>query len=112
MRSNYQNKIHSPKKETNKPPRHHIESFYFEHHNCHRESSENDSALGMGQFWMYVQRRDKKLESSSMESYLGVLVNDKLSMSQLCVLAKRAKCFLGCIKHSIFGGCIKHSTPW
>jgi len=42
------------------------------------------------------------LESSSVERNLGVLVDDRLTMSQQCALiAKKASGILGCIKKSV-----------
>lgn len=50
-------------------------------------------------------RHGYRLEESSAEGDLGVLVSRRLNRSQWCALAaKRASCILGCIKHH-------HSQP-
>jgi len=51
--------------------------------------------------YQYRLRADL-LESSAVERDLGVLVDDRLTMSQQCVLAvKKANGILGCIKKSV-----------
>ena len=48
-----------------------------------------------------VRVRSKRLEYSPAARDLGVFVDGKLNTSQQCVLVtRRAKCILGCIRHS------------
>ena len=57
------------------------------------------NATWTGLSWLYIKIGD---ESSPAERGLGVWVDGKLNVSQLCALAdKRASPVLGCINHSI-----------
>lgn len=58
--------------------------------------------LGWGIPGYTYKLSDETLESSPPEKDLGVVVDSKLNMSQQCALvARRAYCTLGCLKHSI-----------
>jgi len=58
--------------------------------------------LGRNNPMQQYRLRVDLLQSSSVERDLGVLVDDRLTMSQQCALvAKKAKGILGCIKRSV-----------
>jgi len=68
--------------------------------------------LGQGNPWYQYRLGDEGIESSPVKKDLGVLVGEKLDMSQQCTLtAQEANHILGCIPSNVASSSREGSLP-